>query len=359
MVGRLNTCSGWPRRCRLGLVSFLFILTCAPAAYSDRVILTNGDILTGKVSSLAAGKLQFISEPLGALTIDIAKINSIQTDAELPVLLTDHEQLIQARLAPAQGGVYLDHTEPKLLVKFDSIFALGSDALKIISGPDKSFKWSGNFDVGLAGRSGNAERIATNGTMKLTLANPDWVFNTYLSAIYAEQTINSETQRTDNEIKGGIRVQRMISDALSTFVRVDLERDEIEQLDLRGNLAGGVGLLWFKNEKWFYENRLEIGYQQEEFDNGETSRSTIGGLTSDLRYQVNSHIQLTQETSWLPDLDDIDSYRITSESAATIYLDNSHHLFIKSGFKQDYDNQPVENVERLDMYYFTNLGYGF
>ena len=114
-----------------------------------------------------------------------------------------------------------------------------------------------------------------------------------------------------------------------------------------------------KTDRLFYENRVGFGYQQQDFDDNGRQNSAVGELTSDLRYRINDHMDLSQETTWIPDFDNAAGYRIRAESAATIYLDNSHRLFIKSGLTHDYANNPRRNVERLDTYYFTNLGYTF
>jgi hypothetical protein len=60
------------------------------------------------------------------------------------------------------------------------------------------------------------------------------------------------------------------------------------------------------------------------------------------------------------DIQDSDEYSLLAETAATIYLNNDHSLFLKSGLKHEYENKPANrNVERLDTYYFSNLGYKF
>ena len=79
----------------------------------------------------------------------------------------------------------------------------------------------------------------------------------------------------------------------------------------------------------------------------------------DKQIWVNTHVDISQLTTWTAGFDDIQSYRLNAETAATIYLDNSHHFYIKSGIRHDYDSKPLDDVEPLDTYYFTNLGYEF
>lgn len=329
------------------------------SVHADKLILSNGDVLHGKVVSLSEGKLQFESAPLGTLTIAIDKVQSLQTESEITIILQNQPKPLRVRITEANEGIQLENTDPAKSIRLPDIEALGTAADRIVNGADQQFQIKGSFEAGLSGRSGNTQRTATNGRFDLEARNPDWIFKGYFRALIAEQEIKGETQRTDHEIKGGGRIQRTLTNGLTVYLQQEMERDKIEELRLRSITNGGLGMRWLENQQWFYETRFGVGCQHERFENGLTSQSVIGELTSDLSYKVNDHIRLTQATTWLPDLADRDSYRITAETAALIYLDKAHTLFLKCGLKHDYDNQPVRQVERLDTHYFTNIGYSF
>lgn len=324
------------------------------SARADKVVLSNGDVLHGKVISLSNGELQFESDPLGTLTIAIAEMRSLQTESEIVVQLASRSEWLRGRITEHSEGIQLENAESVTPIQLHDIKALAGTA----SDPDR-FQWKGSFEAGLSGRSGNAQRTAANGRFGLEARNPDWIFKGYFHALVADQEIDGQTQRTDHEIKGGGRVQRTLSNGLTLYLQQEVERDKIEELRLRSVINGGVGIRWLETEQWFYETRIGAGCQHERFENDVTSQSVIGELTSDLSYKVNDHISLTQTTTWLPSLTDGGSYRITAETAALIYLDKARKLYLKSGLKHDYDNQPVRQVERLDTHYFTNIGFSF
>ncbi|MCP4710022.1 MAG: DUF481 domain-containing protein [Planctomycetes bacterium] len=309
--------------------------------------------------SIHKGKLTFESKLLGSLTVGFSQIHAIVTDEMIDILLLQQGKPIQARIESTGEGYLLVTADQRNPIEPNDIVAAGKAVQTVIDGPDKGFKWTGDMELGVSGRSGNTERLATSGKAKIEIANTDWTITGYFSAIYAKQKKNGRNTPTDDEIKGGGRVQRMLFDGISAYGKLDLERDKIEKINLRTVGDVGMGIRWFKTEDFFYENRLGLGFQQKEFDVGGRTCSTIAELTSDLRYKVNSHIDITQETSWIPDFNRQAGWRLRSESAATIYLDESHRWFIKSGLVHDYDNQPLQGVERLDTYYFTNLGIKF
>ena len=341
------------------LVVFYFVVVGGALVGADQLVLTNGDKLTGTVTSMAEGKIQFKSDLLGEFTVEIGKIRSLETDTDSTIILQEQEEPVKGRILVEGEQYYLVVDNQKQLLELEQITALGSAADKIILPPDKSFKWSGKFEAVLTGRTGNAERSSVGGKFAIQARNPEWTIAAYLRALYAEQEIGGNSELTDDEIQGGARVQKMISEKVSVFGKADFEKDKIERLKLRSILTGGLGYRWIDDGEWFYENRLGVGIEQEDFEDGVRNQSAVGELSSDLKYKVNSRVDLSQLTTWTASFDDIQSYRLNAETAATIYLDNSHHLFIKSGIKHDYDSKPLDDVEPLDTYYFTNLGYEF
>ena len=351
----------WPRLnyCVKFVIGIGVCLSVTMSAWADEITLVNGDTITGKVISIYEGKLKFESKPLGSLTIGLDQILAIDTDESHAVLLSQQEKPLQAQIKTTSDGFFLVTENQRNPVEPNDIIAVGDAVQTVMGGPDKRFKWSGDMEMGISGRRGNSERLATSGKAKVEIANPDWNITGYFSAIYAEQEKDGRSTPTDDEIKGGTRVQRMLFDGISVYAKVDLERDKIEKIKLRTVGDVGMGVRWIKTKDFFYENRLGFGFQQKEYETGGRTCSTIAEITSDLRYHVNAHVDITQETSWIPDFNRQAGWRLRSETAATIYLDNSHRLFIKSGLIHDYDNQPLRSVERLDTYYFTNLGIKF
>ncbi len=341
------------------LVGFYLVVVGGARVGADQLVLTNGDKLTGAVTSMAEGKIHFKSELLGEFSVDISKIQSLKTEADSTIILQEQKEPVKGRILIDEQQCYLVRDNQKQPFEPEQITALGSAADKMIQPPDMNFKWSGKFEAGLTGRSGNAERSSVGGKFAIEAKKPEWTIAAYLRALYAEQEIDGDSERIDDEIQGGVRVQKMLSEKFSIFGKANFERDRIELLKLRSIFTGGLGYRWIDNDMWFYENRPGIGFEQEDFEGGVRNRSMVGEVTSDLKYKVNSRVNISQLTTWTTGFNDIQSYRLNAETAATIYLDNSQHLFIKTGIKHDYDSKPLDGVEPLDTYYFTNLGYEF
>jgi len=366
--------------CR-GFFLLALVLDGTACVRADEVVLLNGDRLSGKVLSLAGGKLEFESKPLGKLTIDVAQIRSVQTDESTTMVLEEGAPAVKARLVGGKDGIYLDNPE-RQRIELGSVLALGNAAEKLDESRKDKFKWSGKLEFGLSGRRGNTKRADTQADGSFEGKNSIWTLAGYTNWRYGEQKAKNKTALTDDEVKWGGRVQRSIRDGISTFVALNFERDRIEDLRLRTIANVGLGICWLKNTRWFYETRFGVGCQRERFDREQpdsdpcsdrthttivSDSSTVGTAISDLRYKINDYIDLSQQTTWLPDFQRQNSYRVKAESAATIYLDKKHHFFIKTGIRHKYDNQPTgysdnppdKSLDRVDVHYFSNLGYQF
>jgi len=338
-------------------VFLILLLFKAPILCADQVVLDNGDQISGAVIGLEKGKIRFHADLLGTLNIDLDNILSLETENKLPVILKNDPNCLNGKFVRLDKTIGFQTENSVNQIYLENIAFLGAQALAHTN--SAAFVWSGKFDVGLAGRTGNTDRVGTVSYLGLQARNPDWLFKGYFSNRYAEQKSNGKKLRTDNEIKGGGRVQRHINQNFLAYTEGDLERDERERLNLRTIHNSGIGIQWFDNDFLTYENRFGLGIQQECFQNDLSRESTIGNLASDFIYKVNSHIDIQQLTLWYPDLEDQDSYRIVAESSATLYLDRQHSFFVKTGLKHDYDNSPTDKVKKLDTHYFTNLGYRF
>ena len=353
----------------------LSVSLMASAVCADEVVLSNGDVLHGRIRRVWQQQVECVSGPLGTLSIGLDKVRTLETSLAVPVLLEEAAQPVRARmLRGPEGSVTLEAEGERRVVPLCVLEAAGiaveealvkrhasrREPVRAALAEDR-FAWSGTMEAGLNGRQGNTERVSVNGGIKVLGKKGLWTVTGHMAGVYGEQEIDGRSEVSDNEVKGGCRVQKQIGDGFfSAFGQVNLERDRIEELDLRAVGNGGLGLRWIKTEELFWETRLGIGYQQAEYESGRRTRSIVGDLTSDVQYKVNAHVDLSQRTTWIPDLDDLAAYRVTSESAAILYFNTARTLFLKSGLQHNYDNQPASTkVERLDTYYFTNVGWKF
>src|ERR1041384_234392 len=97
----------------------LLFLGVAVASADDEVKLKNGDRISGKVTSLAGGKLVVETTHSGPLKIDWAQVVSVKTDAPIKVKLATGE-VLEGKLAPgAEGRLKVETSGPAAPVERD------------------------------------------------------------------------------------------------------------------------------------------------------------------------------------------------------------------------------------------------
>ena len=347
----------WRAKRTWGLILLLWAAG-AVSVYADELVLSNGDVLHGKVISVTGGKVEFESGPLGLLRIDATEVRRLRTEQAVCMIASQGEPAWWSRVEVAEPNrLVLHDASLEYGMPLSEVYAAGTAAELLLTVAEDRMAWTGNLEAGISGRSGNARRVAASGRMSVEGQNSRWGVGAWARGLYAVQERDGEDFVTDNEAMAGGRVTRRLGDGLSAYLRGELERDKIELLRLRALLNGGLSLAWYEDERLVVANRAGLGKQQEWFDGTEESMHMVGELAGEARYKVNSHLELSHETVWVVNLDSCDRYDLRSESAATVYLDDDRHFFLKSGLTHQYDNDVPEGVERLDTYYFTNLGY--
>ncbi|MBI9015720.1 MAG: DUF481 domain-containing protein [Phycisphaerae bacterium] len=333
---------------------FLLVLLLTSGAFADQLIMKDGDVVNGTTVGIKGGKLMFKSDTLGTLKVDIAKIAKLETENALPMILVDEEKSVERKLKIDDDVVTVITGGSSKVVKAGDIKDFGEhcrDPYKFV----KSFQG----DFGMALREGNTEKTSFTTDFKFEAENPNWIYAAYFNSRYGRQTNNGVSTTTDDEKKAGGRVGRKVSKRFSYYGAVDFEIDPVEEIDYLATLTAGVGMRWVETDHVKYENRFGFGYQRMKEYQQAAESSPIASLESDLRYKINSSVDFQQLTIYRPVLDDFQQYRITADTAFLMYLNESQSIYFKIGVKHDYNSQASDNVEKLDTYYFSNIGFKF
>jgi len=84
-------------------ISMIFLFLTVAGVHADKVILENGDTLTGTVEKMMDGKLSFKTDYAGVIEIQMAKIKQIITDNPVEVHLTNGE-VVKGKVEPVEEG---------------------------------------------------------------------------------------------------------------------------------------------------------------------------------------------------------------------------------------------------------------
>lgn len=343
------------------IVSFAIQLVAGSAAWSDEVILNDGSKLVGQMQKLGDGKVVITTDFAGELTVETARVKGINTDQPRSVQLPTGERAVGLlQYSPQSGQTVAGQavgTVPLKLDEVPAIWAADQDSPEVVGLKDELDKakgrWSARLELGLNGQSGNTEHVAVNGRVEARRTTEVDRLLIYAQGRYSKENGND----TVKEVIGGVNLEVDLNDRLFAFGKLALEFDEVEDLDLRATVTGGLGYFVIREPGHEWKVRAGLGFQHESFMNGDSKDQAIGELGWDYRKEIVPWLLFTHSITYYPTFDDVGEYRLVMENAGEIPIGNKEDWKVRLGVRNDYDSMPEPGIDRLDTYYFLNLAW--
>lgn len=329
---------------------FLLSALLSVSVFADSVTTQDGSVIQGKLVDYSAASVVMDTPFAGKITIERSAVKEIRSSEQRFYRLKSGNTLLGA-LTIGADTMSVQTANGQMNISDDTIestWAEGAEDPAVASVKAAQRHWSYEAALDLIGKSGNSEKLAVGGRLAATLKSPEDKLYLYLSGKHAEENSNL----TDKELKGGIDFERKAMDPLSWYVRLGMERDEIELLDLRSTAALGLG--WYLWEEEDHELRARTGLQvkHESYRNG--SNETLPGIDFGLyhrmklaKYEIKSNVEIT------PAFEDFAQYTLNHESHVSVPLADSWDL--RLGVSNDYNSMPPAGTDELDTGYFMHL----
>lgn len=315
----------------------------AAALAADRIELTDGSIVHGKLLSAGAGKFKIETAFAGTLVIAQDQIKSFQTDEPVNVRTADGMALGQVQASGS--GITVVASGNRLTAspgQVTAIWRMGADS------PDTR-RWQYEAALAITGRTGGAEKFAGALGFKATLESPQ---DKLVFALQAEKAEDNGVE-TANRQFASADYSAFVSANNLWYVRTSLEKDDIKALDLRSTTAFGVGRKLIKNPVQDLELRAGLSYVYESYANGTNFDSPGLDLGLIHSYEFKNG-KLANLLTYTPAFEDFGNYRIHHESTYEMPITASLWK-LKVGISNDYTSMPQPGIERLDTLYFTSL----
>ncbi|MFW6155346.1 MAG: DUF481 domain-containing protein [Planctomycetota bacterium] len=346
---------------RSSILAMLLLTTTAATARADKVYLTDGAILTGNVVQLADEVLTLKTDYADEVKVDTAKVVGITTKDALAARL-ETGTTVAGRLVydpdtkVQQVGVEGAAPVTTSVTLIEALWTPGTDSplvatLRAQIEAERG-DWSAELEAGVDGQTGNSETINVNAAIGIFFETPRERFKLYARQRYARD----DGERSTNEALGGAKLEVDITNRWFAFAGVELEFDEFENLDLRTTVTAGLGYFIIRREGHQLKTRAGIGYKHESYDDGTSTDDAVAEIGVAYVKQINDRLRFTHETTYFPTFADLGDYRLVIENALKIDLNHAKTITLRTGVRNEYDSQPQPDVERLDTYYFMNLG---
>ena len=312
------------------LFTLILMFISFPAAAADRVLLNNGDRLSGTVTATDAIEgLTFQPSFGGEIIIPWDQVGAIQNAAGEPVAFT----VPVPAPAPALTVEELAATEP----------AAGMES--------RAYEWSGRANLGMSLDDGNSNKKSVSSDAELIARNPDNRWTLTAEVNYAED----EGEETTNDQQADIQYDHFWTEKWFYGARAGFEIDKIEALDLRTRVGPFVGYQPYEREDLSLAFRLGVDYLREEFEGRDTEDSLAGVFATDYEQELWRSIRGFHNNEFTVPTDDADGFLFDSKTGFRVPVADG----LTGTFEVDFDwnNDPAEGLREEDTSYNIKLGY--
>ena len=340
--------------------SFLFgsavsLLLAGFSTAADRVELTDGSVIIGKLLSAEGGKFKVETAFAGTIEIAQDKIQNFSTDEAVNVGLKAGSAVLGKVAAvgsditiAADGGV-MNATPAKV----SAVWRAGADSPATRQAKEAAAKaerkWAYEAGVAISGRQGTTNKYGSVLSLKATLESSQ---DKLIFALGAEQADDNGVE-TANRQSASVDYSSFFNANSVWFARTSLEKDAIKALDYRSSTAFGLGRKLIKKDVQDLEFRLGVNYLFESYTNG--VKFDAPGLDMSLIHVYHFKTsQVNNVLNYNPAFTDFGNYRIHHESTFETPIAASQWK-LKVGLSNDYLSKPQPGIKAFDTLYFTSL----
>jgi putative salt-induced outer membrane protein YdiY len=337
------------------------VLLCCLPLVADQITLQNGDRLSGTIVKSDDKALVIKTDYAGEVKVQWSAVDQIASTGPLHFVLKEGKTVVGPASTSAGNVVVVTSDAGTITLPKDRIIAIRNDAEQ--AAYDKSLHpglltgWDGGINVGLALTRGNSQ--TKNLAVALTAARKtsNDRIGLYTNSIYASNDApGAIPSTTANAIRGGIRYERDFNPRVFGFGSGDFETDDLQNLDLRSVLGGGIGFHAIKSEATTLDLLAGLNYTREKFSTFTRSfpAATFG---EDLTHKWRASTVVTQKLYLYPDLESRGEYRATFDLGTVTKL--SKWLGWQNAFSDIYITNPPLGKKKNDVLFTTGLNISF
>jgi putative salt-induced outer membrane protein YdiY len=203
--------------------------------------------------------------------------------------------------------------------------------------PEVDKPWDGSLDLGMDGSEGNSETFNLHVGFHAKRKADNNILT--LGLDYNKQT--AQTVSTTNRLYFDGRFERMLgASRWSLFAHETVEYDEFQPFDVRDTSDAGVGYRAIKNDNTTLVGRFGAGFSHEYGgpENGQYIPEIVFGLQ--LERQISKRQKFIGVAEYAPDVGDFLRYRLRTQAALEVLLDQEKNLSLRMGVLERYNSLP-------------------
>lgn len=340
-------------------ISFLIIVAIlCQQALGDQITLKNGDRLTGKIVRSDGKTLVIKTDLAGEVTVGWEDITDVTSNTPLYITLPDGRTVAglvttsgdQLTVRETGGGSVAATRETVKTVRSEEE---QQEFLRRLN-PGWLEEWSGSADLGVALSSGNSDTTNIAFGLGLTRPTANDKTSVYGAALYARDSTSGEERTVANILRGGVRYDRDINRRWFGYGAADLERNELQDLNLRFVLGGGLGYHAIRSENTQLDILGGANWNKEYFDGDFNDRSSAEAqIGQTLSHRFSPRVSLKEQFFIFPNLTETGEYRMNFDTAIVTQVTSG--IGWQLTLSDRYLSNPPFGLEKNDLLLTTGI----
>jgi putative salt-induced outer membrane protein YdiY len=347
---------------RVSIVTMLLAVTFSTDASAkrkdDRLVLDNGDHMTGEIKKLAQGQLAFKADyMLSAIQLDWKRVRELQSQDDYQVVLANGQHVTGSIERRADGNVTI-HPGGSTAAPLTIVW---SDVIEMV--PVETSFWrqlTGNVDSGFSYTSGDTQtQFSASGS--LGYAAERYVLALSGSSTFSGQEDGTSTKRNTIDLFN----QFNLKPNWYTLALVSLLNSEQQDLSLRTTLGGAVGRWLVRTTRTNLTVFGGVVYTHEQYSVPPDPSQTESQVADNIEGLLGSEFSLVNFKSTkvlsrftvFPSLSSPGRVRLSY--APTLNLEIAHNLYWNFTLYENYDSQPPVTANKNDFGVTNSIGWKF
>ncbi len=337
------------------LVAIVCIGCLSAPLVADEVYLVNGDRITGKVTTLAEGKLTIESDLAGKLTIDINNVATFKTSEPVEIQLKDGTAF-KKQISKAETGRFAVEGDQTLKAQDFSIAAVVAINPPVKEEP----KWHGSISGALVSTHGNTNINTQSLSVDLTKRTENDRSLLSTAYLYGKQknTTTGEKEVTQDEWKMRGKYDYFFTKKAFWFLEGRYERDRVAELQRRVVVGAGAGYQWVESEPFNFSTEIGLASRYETYYNQTDSSSQLSVQAGyHLDKKLNKTLTFINDLTYYPAFEKFSDYYLTT--TAELRAKVTELIFTNFKVVFDFDSTPAEDKGKTDVKYILGVGVSF
>ncbi len=291
---------------------------------------------------------------MGEVKIDLAQVDHVGSDKGITIASNGETYTAkEMHFADSHANLSISDTHAVSLPQVAVTNIYSRENAPVVHEPSAWDGWSGSVDAGMSAARGNTQTTNLNLGFRALRTTKDDQITFGMTSLFAESMATGQTITSANAIHGGARYDRNVSNNAFTFALTNFDSDQLQNLDLRAVVGGGMGLRVAQTEKTTF-NFFTGASMNDEYFTTQPDRRTGELLTGqEFNVKFSPRAGLSQHLMFFPNLTDRGEYRLAFDSTATLKFNS--WLGWQSTLTNMYMTNPAPGARNNDLLLTTGI----